>query len=196
MSPGSPEFNAKWKQIAANDPSFGTAQHDFIKSTHYAPQMALLGKSGIDLSKRGAAVQDAVWSTSVQFGGQTSLIKSALAGKDPSKMSDAEIVTAIQNYKIAHNSDLFKSSSAATQASTLNRASVERNRLLALAQPLPSPSSTPGINVPAVADTAPAAPASLGKPAPVEVRGSKDASDVGPTVSDPKIARLVSGGLS
>lgn len=196
LTPGSPEFNAKWKQIAASDPSFGAAQHDFIKSTHFDPQMAMLGKSGIDLSKRGAAVQDAVWSTSVQFGGETSLIKSALAGKDPSKMSDAEIVSAIQNYKIAHNSDLFRSSSAATQASTLNRASVERGRLLALAQPLPSPSATPGINVPTVADAAQSVPTSLGKPPPVEVRVSKDAGDVGPTVSDPKIARLVSGGLS
>lgn len=196
MTPGSREFNAKWKQIAANDPAFGAAQHDFIKSTHFDPQMAMLGKSGIDLSKRGAAVQDAVWSTSVQFGGQTSLIKSALAGKDPSKMSDAEIVTAIQNYKIAHNSDLFRSSSASTQASTLNRASVERSRLLALAQPLPSPSTSPGINVPAVADAAQSVPTSLGKPPAVEVRVSKDAGDVGPTVSDPKIARLVSGGLS
>jgi hypothetical protein len=196
LTPGSPEFNAKWKQVAANDPAFGTAQHDFIKSTHYDPQIALLGKSGIDLSNRGAAVQDAVWSTSVQFGGQTSLIKSALAGKDPSKMSDAEIVSAIQNYKIAHNSDLFKSSSAATQASTLKRASVERNRLLALAQPLPSPSTAPGINVPSVADAAPTVPTSLGKAPAVEVRVSKDAGDVGPTVSDPKIARIVSGGLS
>ena len=196
LRPGSPEFNAKWKQIAVSDPAFGTAQHDFIKSTHYDPQMALLGKSGIDLSQRGAAVQDAVWSTSVQFGGQTSLIKSALAGKDLSKMSDAEIVTAIQNYKIAHNSDLFRNSSAATQASTLNRASAERSRLLALAQPLPSPSTAPGINVPAVADAAPSAPTSLGKPAAVEVRVSKDAGDVGPSVSDSKIARLVSGGLS
>ncbi|WP_436264130.1 hypothetical protein [Paraburkholderia terricola] len=196
LTPGSPEFNAKWKQIAVGDPAFGTAQHDFIKSMHFDPQMALLGKSGIDLSKRGAAVQDAVWSTSVQFGGQTSLIKSALAGKDPSKMSDAEIVAAIQNYKIAHNSDLFRSSSAATQASTLNRASVERSRLLALAQPLPSPSPAPGINVPSVADAAPSVPTSLGKPPAVEVRVSKDAGDVGPTVSDPKIARLVSGGLS
>lgn len=196
LTPGSPEFNAKWKQVAANDPAFGTAQHDFIKSTHYDPQIALLGKSGIDLSNRGAAVQDAVWSTSVQFGGQTSLIKSALAGKDPSTMSDAEIVTAIQNYKIAHNSDLFKSSSAATQASTLKRASVERSRLLALAQPLPSPSTAPGINVPSVADAAPSVPTSLGKAPAVEVRVSKDAGDVGPTVSDPKIARIVSGGLS
>lgn len=196
LTPGSPEFNAKWKQVAASDPAFGTAQHDFIKSTHFDPQMALLNKSGIDLSKRGAAVQDAVWSTSVQFGGQTSLIKSALAGKDPSKMSDTEIVTAIQNYKIAHNSELFRSSSAATQASTLNRASVERSRLLALAAPLPSPSTTPGINVPVVADAAPSVPTSLGKPPAVEVRVSKDAGDVGPTVSDPKIARLVSGGLS
>jgi hypothetical protein len=196
LTPGSPEFNAKWKQIAANDPAFGAAQHDFIKSTHFDPQMALLGKSGIDLSKRGAAVQDAVWSTSVQFGGETSLIKSALAGKDPSKMSDAEIVTAIQNFKIAHNSDLFRSSSASTQASTLNRASVERSRLLALAQPLPSPSTSPGINVPAVADAAQSVPTSLGKPPAVEVRVSKDAGDVGPTVTDPKIARLVSGGLS
>lgn len=34
LTPGTPEFNAKWKQIAANDPLFGAAQRDFIKSTH------------------------------------------------------------------------------------------------------------------------------------------------------------------
>jgi hypothetical protein len=196
LKPGSPEFNAKWRQIAANDPAFGAAQHDFIKSTHFDPQMAMLGKAGIDLSKRGAGVQDAVWSTSVQFGGQTSLIKSALAGKDASKMSDAEIVSAIQNYKIAHNSDLFKSSSSAIQASTLNRAGTERDRLLALAQPLPSPSTSPGVNVPAVSDAAPATPSSMGRQAAPQVRVSVDVGDVGPTVSDPKIARIVSGGLS
>lgn len=134
LRPGTPEFNAKWKEIAAKDPNFGKAQHSFIKRTHYDPQMRALQKAGIDLSKRGAAVQDSIWSTSVQFGGSTSLVKAALRGKDVSKMSDEEIVSAIQDYKIANNDSLFKSSSAAVRAGTLRRAKAEKAQLVAMSK--------------------------------------------------------------
>ncbi|PVY62165.1 hypothetical protein C7440_1658 [Pusillimonas noertemannii] len=134
MTPGTKEFNAKWKQVAKDDPAFGDAQHNFIKQTHFDPQMEKLQKSGIDLSGRGAAVKDSIWSTSVQFGGKTSLIEKALKGRDTEKMSDAEIVSAIQDYKIQNNDKLFASSSAAVRKGTLNRASQEKEKLLALAQ--------------------------------------------------------------
>ncbi len=140
LQPGTPEFNAKWKQVAASDPKFAQDQKDFIGRTHYEPQMAHLAKAGIDLSGKGDAVKEAVWSTSVQFGGKTDLIKKALAGKDVSKMSDADTIAAIQDYKIANNSNLFKSSSAAVQAGTLNRASEEKKALLALSGQSPSAS--------------------------------------------------------
>lgn len=134
LTPGSKEFNDKWKSIAASDDQFGNAQHDFIQNTHYKPQMEKLAASGIDLSKRGSAVQDAVWSTSVQFGGKTGLIEKALGGKDVSKMSDTDITNAIQDYKIANNDKLFSSSSANVRAGTMNRAVKEKAALAALSQ--------------------------------------------------------------
>ncbi|WP_321291344.1 hypothetical protein [Alcaligenes phenolicus] len=134
MTPGTREFNDKWKQIARDDPNFGDAQHEFIKQTHFDPQIERLNKAGIDLSGRGAAVKDSVWSTSVQFGGNSSLIEKALAGRDVEKMSDSEIVSTIQDYKIQNNDRLFASSSDAVRRGTLNRAHQEKERLLELAQ--------------------------------------------------------------
>jgi hypothetical protein len=130
LAPGSPEFNAKWKEIAKNDPTFGGAQHDFIKRTHYDPMVAGLKKDGIDISGRGAGVKDAVWSTSVQFGGDSKLIQRALNGKDASKMSDAEFISKTQDYKVANNDSLFRKSSANVRAGTLARAESEKNALL------------------------------------------------------------------
>lgn len=57
-----------WKEVARSDPEFGAAQHAFIKETHFDPQVEKLRKSGIDISGRGAAVQDAVWSLAVNPG--------------------------------------------------------------------------------------------------------------------------------
>jgi hypothetical protein len=127
-------FDAKWKELAETDPKFGEAQHEFIKKTHFDPQHEHLLNSGIDLTNRGAAVQDAIWSTAVQFGAKTNLIKNALAGKDISKMSDSDIVSAIQDYKIQNNDKLFKSSSEGVRSGTLSRAIKEKEDLLALAK--------------------------------------------------------------
>jgi len=134
LQPGTPEFNAKWKEVSKADPEFGGAQHDYIKATKFDPVMAGLKKSGIDLSKDGAAVQDAIWSTSVQFGagGAQSLVKSAFKGKDVSKMSEAEKISAIQDYKIANNEKLFSKSDDNVRAGTAKRAVEEKKRLLAL----------------------------------------------------------------
>ena len=95
-----------------------------------------LKEKGIDLSNRGRAVQDAVWSTSVQFGagGASNMMQKALKGKDVASMSDAEIVTALQDYKIENNSKLFKSSSWNVRMGTLVRAQKEKEKLLTLAK--------------------------------------------------------------
>jgi len=139
LRPGSSEFNARWKEVAISDSRFGDAQHAFIQKTHYDPAMAGLKQAGIDFSDRGPAVQDAVWSTATQFGagnaqrGAIGMIQRALSGKDVAAMSDREIVTAIQDYKIAHNDRLFASSSAEVRAGTANRAVLEKERLVSLA---------------------------------------------------------------
>jgi hypothetical protein len=220
MLPGTKEFNAKWKDIAAADPSFGAAQHDFIKNTHYDPQMEMLRKAGIDLSDRGAGVRDSVWSTSVQFGGKSSLIQSALKGKDVSAMRDADIVAAIQDYKIANNESLFRKSSADVRKGTLARASEEKTRLLGLANTnptmpmlaatasipaVPNVSMTPNMpNIPTVAkmpdipEMAPiASPTQLNaRPSNMSVTVVAPRSDAGQDLRDRRIAHVVTGGMS
>lgn len=140
--PGSSLFSALWIKAPEKHPSFGDDQHEFIKRTHFDPQLSHLKKNGIDLFKRGPAVQDSIWSTSVQFGGATNLIVKALRGVDVSKMTDCAIVSAIQEYKIANNNALFKSSSPAVREGTLRRAKSEKADLLKLcSEPVPTPTA-------------------------------------------------------
>lgn len=139
--PGTAAFSDLWIKKAKSDPKFGEDQHEFIRLSHYVPQIKFLQQKGIDLSKRGPAVQDAVWSTSVQFGGGTSLILKALANKRPvESYDDAAIVSAIQDYKIANINSLFKSSSQAVRDGVLKRAKAEKDDLIKLAkQSVPTP---------------------------------------------------------
>lgn len=226
LEPGSPEFNAKWKSIAKSDPTFGDAQHSFMKSTHYDPQMAKLKASGIDLSERGAGVQDAVWSTATQFGGKTSLIEKALKGRDAAKMSDTQIIAAIQDYKVANNETLFKSSSDDVRAGTLKRASAEKDRLIALAggdspivavasagvgQSMPT-SKVPASQSASVIPPMPAVTSVAAAPSVPDMPSTQTATKVGTSkpqviqvasnetvgqdVSDRKIAHIATGGLS
>ena len=73
-------FETQWKAIAARDPKgFAAAQHAFIQRTHYEPVVKhALGTTGLDISQRSPAVQDAVWSVSVQHGKAKALIERAV----------------------------------------------------------------------------------------------------------------------
>lgn len=101
LRPGTEAFSRRWRELAAADPQgFHGAQHDFIQHKFYDVQMQRLQDVGIDLSLRGAAVQDMLWSTSVQFRGLTrGIVQGALDGKDLASMSDVDIVSAVQVYK-------------------------------------------------------------------------------------------------
>lgn len=140
VEPGSPAFDTKWREVAKADPTgFSQDQHDFTKTQFYDVQNARLKADGLDLSQRGPAVQDALWSTSVQFRGITpNIFEKGLEEKfgqkfELSKLSDKDIVKAVQDYKIAHNDQLFHRSSAAVKASVLERAKEEKADLLNLA---------------------------------------------------------------
>jgi hypothetical protein len=219
MKPGTKAFNQRWKSIAQNDPRFGTAQHDFIKASHYDPALAGLKKAGIDLSGRSAAVQDALWSTSVQFGagnekkGAVALFLKALAGKDVAKMADQEIVAAVQDYKIANNDRLFSRSSDQVRAGTLNRARKEKTQLLSLAAI--ESKITPAMPVPAVQSVSAPSPSVPAMPKPQVVAEPPqtmmpivsdglrkslsiniDKDDIGQDISDRRLAHIVTGGLS
>jgi hypothetical protein len=206
LKPGSPEFNAKWKEVAKNDPAFGDEQHDFIKRTHYDLAMKSLKKSGIDLSGKGAAVQDSLWSTSVHLGpeGAASAFKKATKGRDASQMTDAEIVTAVQDYKLANNDRLFAKSSPAVRAGTASRAVAEKSKLLALANIYPAPvmvsaPPAPTVRIPSVPALAEAPPVTI----PLSTGGKSQATtivqappDVGQDVRDRRIAHIATGGVS
>jgi hypothetical protein len=165
MVPGSKEFGDKWKQIASTDPEFAKKQHEYIGKTHYAPQVEKLSKAGIDVSKRGRGVQEAVWSTAVQHGAGTSVIERALKGKDVSSMSDAEMIAAIQGYKEANVATHFKSSSPEVQKNILARIKREKQSLLQTvsdpykvgAAPVDMAHATPGVK--SMPQTPPGSPA-------------------------------------
>ena len=135
LSVGSAEFDAKWKDLAKNDKEFGAAQNKYAAKEYYAPTESGLKKEGIDLSGRGRAVKEIMMSTGVQYGasskGSVDLIKKALSGKDVSKLSDKEIIEAIQNYKAQTVDTKFKSSSDAVKQGVANR--IEKEKKIALA---------------------------------------------------------------
>lgn len=166
LTPGTAAFDAKWRELATGKDAkaFEAAEHGFIQATHYDPAMRNLQKAGIDLSGRGKAVQEMLWSTAVQFGagrigkdgkmatGATGLIQAALKGKNLNELSDAQIIDAVQNYKIENNDRLFRSSSAAVRAGTEGRAVQEWALLSEMADTV-SPAqratmSAPGTTVP------------------------------------------------
>ena len=132
-----PAFDAKWRDMAAREPGFADEQHDFIRRTHYDVQLNRLSERGLDLQHRGPAVQDALWSTSVQFRNRTrAIFEGGLEEKfGPryrlSDLSDSDIVSAVQDYKVAHNSTLFASSPKLWKG-LISRAQSEKTALLEL----------------------------------------------------------------
>jgi hypothetical protein len=135
IKPYSVEFDQKWKDLAKDD-TFEIDQHLFIRNRYYIVQTEHLARQGIHLSHRGPAVQDMIWSTSVQFGPSTSLIIRALkhAKINLDESNDEDIVRAIQDYKIEFNNQLFIRSSQAVRNGTLARAKAEKIDLIALAR--------------------------------------------------------------
>ena len=112
MAPKTQAFNAHWKDLALNDPKFAKAQHDFAHDVLFQPQMNKLQQAGFDFSGRGKAVQDMIWSTSVQYRDYT-VAHFERAFPDKSKiatMTDQEIIAKFQDDKLAHYKTDFRSS--------------------------------------------------------------------------------------
>ena len=132
LQAGSKEFSDQWKEVAAQDlDEFEKAQHEYIKETHFNPLAEKVKEgTGLDVSKRSKAVQEALWSVSVQHGGNTGLVNKSLAGKDQSKMSDQEVLDAINKERTKETASgqlaYFKSSSANVQEGLRNRFTNER----------------------------------------------------------------------
>lgn len=140
LQPGTPAFTERWKEVAKADPAgFAQDQHDFIQHKYYDVQMSRLQKAGVDLSGRGPAVQDALWSTSVQYRGLTlPVFQKGLAeahGKDfnLAALTDEQIVRAVQDYKHANVQRHFESSPKQWDA-LRDRALNEKAELVSLAR--------------------------------------------------------------
>jgi hypothetical protein len=90
-------FDKNWKALAnQSGETFLETQKKFIEETHYQPLVDNVKKTlGLDVTKRSSALQDVIWSTAVQHGGGTSVVTNALKGKNLSKMTDADMISAI-----------------------------------------------------------------------------------------------------
>lgn len=102
LEPGTAGFNDAWKQAAAADPAgFKAIQHEYFAHSYYQPARANVERAipGLDFGKRSFVLNDVLWSTAVHHGpsedGAVAIFKSALAGKDVSQMSDADIIKAV-----------------------------------------------------------------------------------------------------
>lgn len=131
LVPGTKEFSAVYTQIANEKPQeFEVNQFLYIASTHYEPQAAKLKASAIDVYSRHVAVRECVFSVSVQYGPNTSIIIKALGPNF--KGSDREFIENVQTYRGSSVAIYFKSSSKKVQDNVAQRAKDELNDLLAL----------------------------------------------------------------
>ena len=153
LTPASAAFDVKWKEVAQRDPQgFSTDQHTFIKKEFFDVQNDTLKGRGIDLSDRGRAVQDMMWSTSVQFRNLTpNVVANGLKDKfgegyQLSNLTDQQIVGAVQDYKLKRNDSLF-SGSPDLWPGLRDRAKNEKTELVALANDEQSLKKA-GVNMP------------------------------------------------
>lgn len=131
MKVGSKEFDAQWKNLAKNDPKFSEAQNQYASQKYAAPQLAKLQKMGLNTNDR--AIQEMAMSTGVQYGENSGVLEAALKGKDVTKMSTADIINTVQDYKASSVGTRFKKSSASVQRGVAKRHDgAERQALLSL----------------------------------------------------------------
>ena len=178
------KFAETWKEMAKSG-ELGTSEHDFIKKTHYDPAMAGIKDKGLSEMVGGnKALQDMMWSTSVQHGaGGASGIMNKVYKEG---MSPEDLTKAVY----AERGTKFGGSDAKTQASVQGRFVQEQAETLARLKEPGSMMATPGMptNVAGVAPgmigttsvTAPglAAPAPIAGPTMPAVPGAVASADV------------------
>lgn len=130
LTPATPAFNAKWKELAATDPNFGKDQENFITKTHFAPAAAKAEKLGFDINNVG--VREAIYSGSVQHGGINKILTKAAQSLGPNATPEQQI-EAFYNARSQYVSNLGSMSGQMKQNIIGNRYAQERLTTLALA---------------------------------------------------------------
>jgi hypothetical protein len=76
LTPGSPKFSAKWKDLANRFPdNFREAEHEYIKRTHFDPLCRKIKvDDDVDIAHCSHALQDVIWSTAVQHGPKATIV--------------------------------------------------------------------------------------------------------------------------
>jgi hypothetical protein len=122
----SEDWQKTWKELAQAEPDkFKKEQKEYIKKTHYDPQIKKLSENGVNIDNLSPAMQQVIWSTAVQHGGNTDVIIKALK-KVGKGASERDIITAIYDER----STRFGSSTEQIRKSVLNRFSKEKELAL------------------------------------------------------------------
>src|ERR1041385_936722 len=141
LTPGSPDFSACWKRIAANQTdAFQKCQHEYIKQTHYDRLAAkIMSDDSLDVNTRSNALQNVVWSTAVQHGPGTPIVHRActtLSCNQTDPKYDEQLIRAIYaergRKKPDGNLAYFGKSSPSVQTGVANRFKNELQDALAM----------------------------------------------------------------
>lgn len=127
----SEQYRNKWKEVASKDAErFKQEQKEYIKKTHFDPQINKLASANIDVSRFSPVLQDVIWSTAVQHGASTNIIKDAIKQAGPNATED-QIINKIYDLRWS-GGKMFTSNTSQVKSSVQNRFNNERR--LALSQ--------------------------------------------------------------
>lgn len=141
LAPGTADFSACWKRIAANQTdAFQKCQHEYIKKTHYDLLVTkILNENYVDVNTRSNALQNVVWSTAVQHGPGTPIVGRAintLGCKPDDSKYDEQLIRAIYAERGRRKPDgnlaYFGKSSPSVQTGVANRFKNELQDALAM----------------------------------------------------------------
>ncbi|WP_207259664.1 hypothetical protein [Desulfovibrio sp. Huiquan2017] len=124
---------AVWRAIAAEDPAgFEQAQHDFIARRTYGPARdMILERTGLDFDNAPPALQEVLWSTSVQHGptGAANIFNKVIGrflNKGQGEDFNAQLIKGVYETR----KDQFGSSTARIRRSVVNRMDSEKQLAL------------------------------------------------------------------
>lgn len=134
----SKEFDEAWYQIAESDGErFADLQGEYSGKNYYEPlKKNLKNKYGLDLDKRGLAINALTYSTAIQYGPNGLAMSHYKNAMDkyggPDKITDEQLIIGVQDSKLANVDSNFSKSSASIRQSVRDRIPREKEDALAI----------------------------------------------------------------